>query len=109
MSLSISLSHSHYIRCFNLRSYFYYFLLLSSFSLISCLFRFLLLISNLQASNVAAGINVPHALDCALNAIVPSEFPFLDVEAIVAEIVSMAVLIHISVSFRPIFIAIIII
>jgi hypothetical protein len=83
--------------------------------LISCLFRFLLLISNLQASNVAAGINVPlpHALDCALNAIVPSEFPFLDVEAIVAEIVSMAVLIQVSLklsaSFRAIFIAIMII
>jgi len=48
-----------------------------------------LLISNLQASNVAAGINVllPRALDCALNAIIPSELPFLDVEAIVAEIV----------------------
>jgi len=54
-----------------------------------------LLISNLQASNVAAGINVPlpHALDCALNAIIPSELPFLDVEA---EIVSMAVLIQVS-------------
>jgi hypothetical protein len=61
--------------------------------LISCLFHFLLFISNLQASNVAAGINVPlpHALDCALNAIIPSELPFLDVEAKVAEIVSMAV------------------
>jgi hypothetical protein len=49
-----------------------------------------LFISNLQASNVAAGINLPlpHALDCALNAIIPSEIPFLDVEAIVAEIVS---------------------
>jgi hypothetical protein len=43
--------------------------ILRTFSLISCLFRFLLLISNLQASNVAAGINVPlpHALDGALN------------------------------------------
>jgi len=77
---------------------FFYFLLLSSFSLISCLFHFLLLISNLQASNVAAGINVPlpHALVCALNAIVPSELPFLDLEAIVAEIVSMPVLIQVS-------------
>jgi len=58
-----------------------------------------LLISNLLASNVAAGINVPlpHALDCALNAIIPSELPFLNVEAIVAEIVSMAVLINTSV------------
>jgi hypothetical protein len=66
--------------------------------LISCLFRFLLLISNLQASKVAAGINVSllHALDCTLNAIIPSELPFLDVEAIVAEIVSMAVLIQVS-------------
>jgi hypothetical protein len=115
MSLSISLSHSHQIRCFNLKSYFYYFLLLSSFSLISCLFRFLLLISNLQASHVASGINVSltHALDCALNAIIPSELPFLDGEAIVAEIVSMAVLIQVSLklsaSFREIFIAIMII
>jgi hypothetical protein len=49
-----------------------------------------LLINNLQASNIAAGINVPlpYALDCALNAIIPSELPFLDVEAIVAEVVS---------------------
>jgi hypothetical protein len=72
-----------------------------------------LFISNLQASNVAAGINVPHALYCALNAIIPSELPFLDVEAIVAEIVSMAVLIQVSLklsaSFRAIFIAIMII
>jgi hypothetical protein len=73
------------------------------------------LIRNLQASNVAAGINVPlpHALDCALNAIVPSELPFLDVEAILAEIVSMAVLIQVSLklsaTFRAIFIAIMII
>ena len=56
---------------------------------------------------------MPHALDCALNAIVPSEFPFLDVEAIVAEIVSIAVLIQVSLklsaSFRAIFIAIMII
>jgi len=46
----------------------------------------LLKISNLQASNVADAINVtlPRALDGALNAIIP----FLDVEAIVAEIVS---------------------
>ena len=38
----------------------------------------------------AAGINVPlpRALDGVLNAIVPSELLFLDVEAIVAEIVS---------------------
>jgi len=52
----------------------------------------LLKISNLQASNVADAINVtlPRALDGALNAIIP----FLDVEAIVAEIVSMAVLIQ---------------
>jgi len=42
-------------------------------------------------------------------AIIPSELPFLDVEAIVAEIVSMAVLIHISASFRAIFIVIMII
>jgi len=73
-----------------------------------------LLISNLQASNVVAGINVPlpHALDCALNAIVPSELSFLDVEAIVA-IVSMAVLIKVSLklsaTFRAIFITIMII
>jgi hypothetical protein len=71
-----------------------------------------LLLSNLLASNVAAGINVPlpHALDCALNAIVPSELPFLDVEAIVAEILSMTVLIQVSLklsaTFRAIFIAI---
>jgi hypothetical protein len=60
-----------------------------------------LLISNLQASNVAAGINVllPRALDCALNAIISSELPFLDVEAIVAEIVSMAILIQVSLKF----------
>ncbi len=73
--------------------------LISSFSLISCLFRFLLLkISNLQASNVADGINVtlPRALDGALNAIIPSELPFLDVEAIVAEIVFS----KLSASFR---------
>jgi hypothetical protein len=74
-----------------------------------------LLINNLQASNVAAGINVPlpHAFDCALNAIILPELPFLDVEAIVAEIVSMAVLIKVSLkslaSFRAIFIAIMII
>jgi hypothetical protein len=75
-----------------------------------------LLISNLKASNVAAGINVPlpHALDCTLNAVISeSELPFLDVEAIVAEIVSMAVLIQVSLklsaSFRAIFIAIMII
>jgi len=74
-----------------------------------------LLISNLQASNVAAGINVPlpHALDCAPNAIIPSELPFLDLEAIVAEIVSMVILIQVSLklsaSFRAIFIAIMII
>ena len=53
---------------------------------------------------------MPHALDCALNAIIPSELPFLDVEAIAAEIVSMAVLIQVSLklsaSFRAIFIAI---
>jgi hypothetical protein len=70
--------------------------------LISCLFRFLLLkISNLQATNVADGINVtlPRALDGALNAIIPSELPFLDLEAIVAEIVSMAVLIQVSSKF----------
>ena len=68
----------------------------SSFSLISCLFRFLLLISNLQASNVAAGINMPlpRALDGALYAVIPSELPFLD-----AEIVSMAVLIQVSSKF----------
>ena len=73
----------------------------SSFSLISCLFRFLLLISNLQASNVAAGINVPlpRALYGALYAVIPSELPFLDVEAIVAEIVSMPVLIQVSSKF----------
>ena len=37
----------------------------------------------------ATGINVPlpRALDAALNAIIPSELLFLDVEAIVAEIV----------------------
>jgi len=61
----------------------------------------LLKISNLQPSNVADGINVtlPRALDGALNAIIPSELPFLDVEAIVAEIVSMAVLIQVSSKF----------
>jgi len=74
-----------------------------------------LLISNLQASNATVGINVPlhHALDCALNAIIPLELPFLDVEAIAAEIVSMAGLIQVSLklsaSLRAIFIAIIII
>jgi len=36
------------------------------------------------------------ALDGALNAIIPSELPFLDVEAIVAEIVSMEVLMQVS-------------
>jgi len=50
---------------------------------------------------------LPHALDCTLNAVIPSELPFLDVEAIVAEIVSMAVLIQVSLklsaSFRAIF------
>jgi len=35
---------------------------------------------------------LPRAPDGALNAIIPSELPFLDVEAIVAEIISMAVL-----------------
>jgi len=79
--------------------------------LISCRFRFLLLISNLQALNVAAGINVP--LPHALDSDVPSGLPFLDVEAIVAEKVSMAVLIKVSLklsaSFRAIFIAIVII
>jgi len=61
----------------------------------------LLKISNLQPSNVADGINVtlPRALDGALNAIIPSELPFLDVEAIAAEIVSMAVLIQVSSKF----------
>jgi hypothetical protein len=58
-------------------------------------------ISNLQASNVADAINVtlPRALDGSLNAIIQSELPFLDVEAIVAEIVSMAVLIQVSSKF----------
>ncbi len=41
-----------------------------------------------------------------LNAIIPSELPFLDVEAIVAKMVSMAVLIQVSLklsaSFRAI-------
>ena len=63
-----------------------------------------MLISNLQASNVAAGINVPlpRALDGALYAVIPSELPFLDVEAIVAEIVSIAVskFSKLSASFR---------
>ncbi len=61
----------------------------------------MLKISNLQATNVADGINVtlPRALDGALNAIIPSELPFLDLEAIVAEIVSMAVLIQVSSKF----------
>jgi len=60
-----------------------------------------LLISNLQASNVAAGINVslPRVFDGALYAVIPSELPFLDVESIVAEIVSMAVLIQVSSKF----------
>jgi len=48
-----------------------------------------------------------------LNAIIPSELQFLDVEAIVAEKVSMAVLIQVSLKlsalFRAIFIAIMII
>jgi hypothetical protein len=35
----------------------------------------------------------------ALYAVIPSELPFLDVEAIVAEIVSMAVLIQVSSKF----------
>jgi len=50
-----------------------------------------LLISNLKASNVAADINVnlPRALYGALNAIIPSGLLFQDVEAIVAEIISM--------------------
>jgi hypothetical protein len=71
--------------------------------------------SLLASTNVDKSTNVPlpYALDCALNAIMPSELPFLDVEAIVAEIVSMAVLIQLSLklsaSFRAIFIAIIII
>jgi len=52
-----------------------------------------LLISNLQASQVAADVI---ALDGALYAVITSELPFLDVEAIVAEIVSMAVLIQVS-------------
>ena len=57
-----------------------------------------MLISNLQASNFAAGINVllPRALDGSLNAIIPSELLFLDVKATVAEIVSMTVLIQVS-------------
>ena len=57
-----------------------------------------MLISNLQASNFAAGINVllPRALDGSLNAIIPSELLFLDVKATVAEIVSMVVLIQVS-------------
>jgi hypothetical protein len=53
---------------------------------------------------------LPHALDCALNDIIPSELPFLDVEAIEAEIVLIAVLIQVSLklsaSFKTIFIAI---
>jgi hypothetical protein len=70
-----------------------------------------LLINNLQASNVAAGINIPlpHALDCALDAIKPSELPFLELEAIVTEIVLIQVSLKISASFRAIFIAIMII
>jgi len=39
---------------------------------------------------------LPRALDGALNAIIPSELPFLDVEAIVAEIVFS----KLSASFR---------
>jgi hypothetical protein len=46
------------------------------------------------------------ALDCVLNAIIRSELPFLDTEAIVAELVSMTVLIQVSLklsaSFREI-------
>ena len=44
----------------------------------------------------AAGINapLPRTLYGALNAIIPSELLFLDVEVIAAEIVSMAVLIR---------------
>ncbi len=58
----------------------------------------MLKIRNLHASNVADGINVtlPRALDGALNAIILSELPFLDVEAIVAEIVFS----KLSASFR---------
>ena len=61
----------------------------------------MLIISNLQALNVTAGINVtlPRALGGALNSFIPPELPFLDVEAIVAEIVSMAVLIQVSSKF----------
>jgi hypothetical protein len=46
-----------------------------------------LLISNLQASNVVAGINVtfPRALDGTLNAIIQSELLLLDLEAIETE------------------------
>jgi len=52
-----------------------------------------LLISNLKAPNVAADVI---ALDGALKAVIPSELPFFNVEAIVAEIVSMRVLIQVS-------------
>jgi len=39
---------------------------------------------------------LPRELDAALNAIIPSELLFLDVEAIEAEIASMEVLIRVS-------------
>jgi hypothetical protein len=52
-----------------------------------------LLISNLQASKVAEAINVPLILLLDKRLIIPSELLFRDVEAILAEIVSMAVLI----------------
>ncbi len=70
---------------------------ISSFSLISCLFRFLMLISNLGIK--CRLLPLPRALDGALNTIIQSELPFLDVEAIVAEIVSIAVLIQVSSKF----------
>jgi len=54
-----------------------------------------LLISNLKASDVAADVI---ALDGALYAVIPSELPFLPIpcRSIVAEIVSMGVLIQVS-------------
>ena len=72
-----------------MRSYFYYFFVAIFFK-IFFIFLFFLPVSFLVLiSNLQYGINVhlPRALDGALNAIIPSELLFLDVEAIVAEIV----------------------
>jgi len=74
-------------------------------------FRFLLLINNLQASGI--NVHLPHALDCALNAHTIRIIIFRFRSNIVAEKVSIAVLVQVSLkllaSFRAIFIAIMII